>query len=68
MRVVSKDEAKSNSASSAQFGRSSSIAQFRDARCVVQLLHSINTINAGGGPAPSTRAAGRRHIEAAHHT
>jgi hypothetical protein len=49
LRVVSKDEAKSNSASSAQFGRSSSIAQVRDARCVVQLLHSINTINAGGG-------------------
>ena len=49
MRVVSKDEAKSNSTSSAQFGRSSSIAQVRDARFVVQLLHSSNTINAGGG-------------------
>jgi hypothetical protein len=48
LRVVSKDEAKSNSTSSAQFGRSSSIAQVRDARFVVQLLHSFNTINAGG--------------------
>ena len=55
MRVVSKDEAKSNSASSAQFGRSSSIAQVRDARLHVVLFSCFTAVT------PSTRVA-------AHHT